>query len=135
MPIRNRFIDFLNAAPLFLFLLPLFFVFHGYARNYNSITIVDAILLLLLYFAASIAIAAVGWLFYRNILKAALFSAIVMAFHFFFGNIQDLLTRISSQGLVSKYRFIIPAFLLIFVLLAILIKKSSAPVIKFNTYL
>ncbi len=135
MPIKNRFISSLNSTPVFLLLLPLFFVLHGYIRNYNTIPVVDAALLLFLYFAVSMAIAAIAWLFYRSIFKAALLAAMIMSFHFFFGNIQDELTKISSQGFISKYRFIIPVSLLIFILAAILLKKASAPVLKVTTYL
>ena len=135
MPAKNRLTDSLKYTPVFLLLFPFFFVLHGYTRNYNAIDFADSLVLFLLYAAASLAIAAMAWLFYRNMLKAALVAILVVAFHFFFGNIQDALTKISAQGFISKYRFIIPASLLVFTFVIVFIKRASASLLKVTIYL
>lgn len=135
MPQKNRLLLFFQQEPVFLFLLPVFFVLHGFMRNYSSIAVIDAIGLLFLYVACSFVLAFIAWLFYRNIIKAAFIAAVLMAFQFFFGNIQDSLVKISSQGFISKYRFIIPVSLFVFAIIIILTKKASASLPKISAYL
>jgi len=70
--------------PFFLYLLPLFFVFHGYTENYNYIPVKDATLLTGTYLGFALVFAGLFWLGYRVIINAALVSFLLMCFHFFF---------------------------------------------------
>ncbi len=135
MPLRSRFFINLNREPVFLFLLPVFFVLHGFTRNYPTISTAGAIGLLLLYIGISLVLAVIAWFFVRNYLKAALLVTVLMSFHFFFGTIQDGLIAISSQGLISKYRFIIPAGIFIFSIIVIIIKRASPTLPGLSAYL
>ena len=127
--------SFLKSKPVFFILLPLFFVFNGFTDNYNAIPAKDALVLFLTYSGVSLFFFAIGWLFYREPFKAAIFSLIVMSFHFFFGAIQDLLKNTFGDILITRYIFLFPFFLVVFVLLAWLLKKTKTKPVRLGYYL
>src|SRR5690242_20509394 len=122
---RNSFIHFIKSRPLFLFLLPVFFVLHGFIKNFSSVTAGDALLLTLYYIGAALLIAALAWLFFRDITKACLLSFSLSAFNFFFGYLQDALKDLSPGNFFAQYRFLLPVSLLFFVALTIGLKKRK----------
>ena len=111
--------------PYYIFLFSVFFVLHGFAKYFRFVSATSALLLSLFYIAVSLVIAAFFYLFYKKFSKAALITFFIMAFHFFFGNILDLLTGIFKQGFVLRYSFIVPAFLVAATILFFIIKKRS----------
>ena len=127
--------SFITKYPLFLLLLPVFFVFHGFTENYNFVPVKDALLLTGIYLLASIIILLVGRLIFKNWRKAALLTFLLMAFHFFFGSIQDGLRNYFPGSFLSKYVFILPAFFLLLLFLFICLKKTNKPLQKLVFYL
>ncbi len=125
----------ISAVPLFLFLLPVFFVLHGCMENYDFVPVKDALLLTGLYCAVSAILVSFFWLFYRNILKAGLVAFSIMAFHFFFGSVHDSLKKYFPETFASKYSFILPAALVLFLLVLVIIKKRKKPLLKLSFYL
>lgn len=125
----------LRTWPLFLLLLPAFFVLHGFVENFNAISFKDALHLFGIYIVASLVIFSFSWLFYRNISKAAFFSFCVMAFHFFFGSMQDLLKKMFDDAFITRYSFILPFFLIVFVLIIIALRKRKKEPAKINLFL
>jgi hypothetical protein len=126
---------FLQTNPVFLFLLPVFFVLHGYNDNHNFVPVKDALLLTGLYIIYSIVLLLLFWLLYRNFYKAGLVTFLLMAFHFFFGSIHDGLKNITGQSFVTKYVFILPFITVVFITIIILIKKRKAPLQKTTYFL
>jgi hypothetical protein len=124
-----------KATPLFLFLLPVFFVLHGFIGNYNSIPVIDALLLTGLYILSALVIAGICWLFSRDLIKAGLIAFLIMAYQFFFGSIQDLVTNYFPGSLILRYRFILPASLLVFFLVIIWLKRRKKPLLNLAFYL
>jgi len=131
----TKFFSFVRSKPVFLILLPLFFVFRGFTDNYNAVPLKDALLLLLLYIAATLILFLLAWLFYKNVLKAAVLSFILMAFHFFFGAIQDFLKNFFSDSFITEYRFLLPCFIVFFILLIEFLKRTRKPLGRFSMYL
>ena len=125
---------FLKNKPAFLLLLPFFFVLHEFTRNYYAVSVADSLLLTLIYFACSFIIACICWLLYRDTIKAGLLAFALMAYQFFFGNIQDALKNI-SDSFISQYRFIFPASLLLFILFSVWLKKRKKTLLLLNYYL
>jgi hypothetical protein len=115
----------IKTRPVFLYLLPLFFVLHGYTENYDFVPVKDAALLTAVYWGASLVISLLSWLIYRNFIKANLFAFCVMALHFFFGSMHDFLKRLAPGGFISKYSFVLPAIAIIFIVLLVLLKKRK----------
>jgi hypothetical protein len=126
---------FIAKYPLFLLLLPVFFVFHGFTENYDFVPVNDAALLTILYFLASGIIFLLCRLIFKNWRKAALMTFFIMAFHFFFGSVQDALRNYFPGSWLSKYTFILPAFFLLLLLIFILIKRTNNPLHKLVFYL
>jgi hypothetical protein len=116
---------FIRTKPAFAVLLSFFFVLHGYVENYNFVPAKDALLLTGLYVAVTIVLTALSWLFFRNIIKAALFAFFLMAFHFFFGAVHDAAKEIFPGGFLSRYSFFLPLFFMLFLFLLLYLKKSN----------
>jgi hypothetical protein len=129
------FIYFIKTRTVFLFLLPVFFVLHGFVDNYDAVDALDAFLLTVFYIAIIFIIAGTVWLFYRDFLKAALLAFILMAYHFFFGVMQDALTDLAQHSIVSQYRFILPVSCLFFLSIIIWLKKRKKTLFIITYYL
>ncbi|MEI9807340.1 MAG: hypothetical protein WDO16_05335 [Bacteroidota bacterium] len=126
---------FATTTPLFLFLLPVFFVLHEFTGNYSSVPATDAVLLVFLYIGSGLLIAGFGWLFYRHLIKACLAAFFLLAYHFFFGSIQDTLKSLFSQAFISQYRFILPVSFFIFLAILTWLKKRKKPLLTLTYYL
>ncbi len=125
----------LELNPFYLFLLPLFFVLHGVTENYPLIPFTDALKLTAIYLGASLLIAILFWIFYRNISKAFLLAFLVMAYQFAFGSIQDFLKDSFDNTFIYRYRFILPFSILIFIFTAIWIKRRKKTLLQLSLYL
>jgi hypothetical protein len=121
----HKLVSFLQSRPVYLLLLPVFFVFHGWVENFNAIPLADAFWLLLTYFITALVIFFLGWLLYRDQHKAALLAFCLMAFHFFFGILQDLVKNWLGNAFITRYSFVFPFFLILFILLIIILKKKK----------
>src|SRR5215212_3730424 len=111
-----------GAKPLFLILLPLFFVLHGFTAQFGLVDLKDAMYLLLVYMVSSFILAFLFWLFYKNFIKASLVAFIIMAVFFFFGNMHDFLKELLPGTFLVKYSFILPFIFLLLVVIIILLK-------------
>ena len=129
--IKSLFMDrpgnMLRKKGFFIFAMPLFFVLHGFIENYDFVPLKDAGLLLLIYIAASLVLTALAWIVFRNVIKAAIFSVALMTLHFFFGSLHDFLKYAFPGSFISKYSFLLPFLLAIFIILFIYLKKSRKP--------
>lgn len=132
---KDKISIFLRKYPLFLYLLPVFFVLHGFTENYDFVPIKDSMLLIALYACVGIILMLLFRLFYKNWLKAAFVAFVILSFHFFFGSIQDGLRHVLPGSFFSKYVFILPASLCLFVLILFLLKRNKAPLYRFAFYL
>ncbi len=117
----------IRAKPIFLYLLPPFFVLHGFTENYDFVPAKEALLLTGVYLGFSLLLSLLLWLLYRNFTKANLAALYIMSFHFFFGSVHDGLKRIFPSSFITKYTFILPAAVVLFILVLILLKKRKAP--------
>ncbi len=116
---------FLSKYPLFLVLLPLFFIYSGYnelfgflsfgfvAWNFSVILIIVSVFLLF------------SFLLLRNFSKAAVFTFIISLFSLVFGYIHDSLKRFFPESFFVKFTFVLPALIVLFFVLFIIIKKRK----------
>lgn len=135
MTYQSKTVHYIKHKPVFLLLLPVFFVLHGYTGYYYSVAPGDALLLLLLYTGCSFLIAGICHMFCRDWLKACLIAFALMLYNFFFGGIQDQLKNISSQAFISQYRFILPVSFLFLLAIIIWLKKRKKPLLALAYYL
>lgn len=114
----------LRHLSLYVILLPVFFVLHGYLENYGFISAGELIVLGITYLAGTLAVASLCWLYFRNITKAALVTFVIMAFYFFFGALHYFLNAHANRFLTS-YSFLLSAFFILLIILAVFIKKTN----------
>jgi hypothetical protein len=119
----------------YLLLLPLFFLLHGCIENYPLIPFFPCLLLLLKYLLATAILTVLSFLLIRSWQHAALFAFLVMTFHFFFGPIHDFLKNVFPNSFIIKYTFLIPVFLVLFIILLIYLRKKRPSFNNLNRYL
>ncbi len=125
----------IQKYPLYLFLLPVFFVLHGFAENFGFIDIKEAGLLLLSYLFLTLSIAGFSYFFFRNWNRASLITTFWISFFFFFGAIHDFMKQHSPIHLFTRYSFLLVAALSILFILFIFFKRSTKPFQRFSIYL
>lgn len=121
--------------PAFFLLLPIFFVLHGIRENRGFVTLADSLPLLGIYIIAAVALYALCWLLFRNHIKAALGSFVLMALHFFFGSLHDLLKSVFGNAFITRYSFLLPMLLILIVFIFARIRKTRKPLLKTSRYL
>src|SRR5882672_9587496 len=85
----------INRLPLFLYLLPFFFVLHGFTESYYLVPIADSFLLLLKYLITiTILHFILFFLFRKNNYRASFFLFVLLLIYFFFGAFHDTLKSI-----------------------------------------
>jgi len=124
----------LQQYSLYPVLLPVFFVLHGYLENYGFISPGEGLLLILIYTATTLVLALAGWLFFRDIPKAALFAFILMAVYFFFGAIHDFLKE-HAGSFLSSYVVLLTAFLILLIAVIVYLRKSKRPFKRLTAFL
>ncbi|MBC7873364.1 MAG: sulfatase-like hydrolase/transferase [Ferruginibacter sp.] len=132
---KDKLLHIVRTKPIFLYLLPPFFVLHGFTENYDFIPAKDAFVLTCIYTGASLLFSLLCWLLYRNFIKANLAAFFIMGFQFFFGSIHDSLKKIFPGSFITKYQFILPAAALLFIILLIVLKKRRSTLLKLTYYL
>jgi hypothetical protein len=109
--------------PFFIWLLPVFFVFHGFKENYRLIPPYSAVILTAYYFFISSIILLISRFLLGTYYRASLFSFAAMALYFFFGPIHDILKYYSNNSFISRYSFILPLITILLVLVFLLVKR------------
>lgn len=127
--------SFLKRYPLYLFLLPMFFVLHGFVENLGFIDAKEAALLLASYLFMASSIALFSFLFFRNWNRAALITTLWMCFFFFFGAIHEFLKAQAPFHFLTRYSFLLSSALVMLIVLFIYFKKTQKPFQRFSVYL
>jgi hypothetical protein len=115
----------IKEFPFYIFLFPLFFVFHGFNTNFPFVSVSSALLLIGVYILWSLLFAGVFYFFSRRWRYAAFLAVFIMAFDFFFGNIQDTIKDNISFEPASKYSFLTIVFLVLLIILFFLLRKKQ----------
>jgi hypothetical protein len=113
----------LQQIPLFLFLLPAFFILHGYAENFGNITIGNCLLLTATYTGAAALLYFIFSIFFKNYIRAALMATYLFAFYCFYGAIHDFLK--AHTLFFYRYSVLLSAFLIGAILLFIFLKRTK----------
>ncbi len=123
----------LHKLPIYVLLLPLFFVLHGYFQDFGYIHAGEAWLLAGWYALWSAIVFLILLAFYKNSLKAGAASGLLLGFYFFFGAIHDLLK--AHAGPLSKYSVMLPAFLVGSAIILVALKRTRRPLYRLNFFL
>src|SRR5688572_19627036 len=125
--------SFFRTIPLYLFLLPLFFVLHGFRENFGYIPVGDAALLALYYIAAVMVVALIVYFFYRDMRKTAFITGILFFSYFFFGALQDFFA--ANLPFAARYRFLLPALLLVLVAAIVYCIRTKGKLLRLTFFL
>jgi hypothetical protein len=120
---KKGFLYFVKTKPIYVYLLCVFFVFHGFVENFDFVPTADALLLTATYLVATSVLVFLSWLFYRNFARACLVAFLIMGFHFFFGSMHDFLKKVFPGLFLSKYSFILSLGFLLLIVSIVAIKK------------
>jgi hypothetical protein len=119
----------------FIFLLPLFFVLHGFTEHFASIPLVDVLWLVLEYVLISVGLCVVFYFIFRSSRKALLVVFYLMAFHFFYGTIHDSAKDVLGDSFLVSYSFILPLAGVLLTFLLIFFKRSKSRFNRVTRYL
>lgn len=125
----------LLSKPVFVFLLPVFFVWHGYVQNYPLVPTPDAFKLVFEYLAIALLLASLFYFIFKSWRKALLFTFLLMCIQFFFGAMRDLLKSWFSNSFIPKYSFLLPLIVAITAGTFYFISKTSRALKKITQYL
>jgi len=123
----------LQNTPVFLFLLPVFFVLHGVNENFGYINVPDCLLLMITYTGACALLYFLLLPLFNNYVKAALMAAYLMGFYCFFGAVHDFLKAHTSS--LHRYTILIPAFLILGIVILIYLKRKKSSFIKLSLFI
>ncbi len=122
---KERLLHIIRKWPVFLWLLPVFFVVHRLTEYFDHSLVDTAIWLILIYIGVASLLTALFWLFYKDLRKAGIVVFAIMAFNFFFGSVYDLFKKIQGDSLLTKYSFILPAAIILLILLILYVRKTK----------
>lgn len=123
----------IQKQPLFVLLLPVFFVIHGTLENFGFISFTDAAVLCLTYLTVSAFLTAIFYPFFPSLTKAALMTALCMGIYFSFGTVHDFLRE--NSRLLSKYSILLPVILIILAIAFWRIKKTNSTLHRLTAFL
>lgn len=118
-------IEKLKKFPFYIILLPIFFVWHGFAENSMLLNRSDIALLIAYYTIPSVVLYVLVGLISRNWQKAALFIAACLIVFFFFGAIFDFLQQHSPFAFLYRYSTLLIVFALLLAALALWLKRTE----------
>jgi hypothetical protein len=124
-----------KSFPFFHWLLPVFFVLHGFTDYYPSIPAKECLLLTGIYLFVALILFGISFLLFKNKFKSALFVFLLLVFYFFFGPAQDALKSWMPGSFITRYSFILPASLIFFIALFILLKRRKQGLLTITFYL
>ncbi|MCW3072951.1 MAG: hypothetical protein JWP69_20 [Flaviaesturariibacter sp.] len=125
----------ISTPPVYLLLLILFFIFHGYVENFLLIPLSAAIQLVLIYSLSITVLHYIFLYFIGSVSKAGLITAALMALFFFFGSFHDLLIHRLGKQFLSSYTFVLPFCFLITTGVILYISRAKRSFKKASAYL
>jgi Sulfatase len=123
----------LQQIPFFVFLLPLFFVLHGYMENFGFIDLWDCLVLTGEYMLATAVCCALFYWIYRDRVRTALMVTCLFSIYFFFGAVHDFLYDHSI--FLHKYIISLSFVMLLSVFVMVYLKKSRGTFPKIVLFL
>jgi hypothetical protein len=132
---KNNWRHIIRLTPVYLFLLPLFFVLHGAMENYDFVPLKSAAGLAAIYLFACVILSVLFWFLYRDYKHANFIAFLLMAFFLFFGGIHDFLKRIFPGSMIVQYSFLLPAAAVLALTIIILLKKKRPSLVRLTFYL
>jgi len=116
---------FLGKQPLFLLLLPLFFIYSGYNELFGFLSFIFVFTNFAVILACVLFFLLIAFILLRDAQKASVLTFAITLFSLVFGYFHDVLKKILPQSFFIKYTFLIPAILILFLLFLYIIAKRK----------
>src|SRR6476620_2561830 len=123
------------SQPIFLYLVTIFFILHGFMENAVLLPFKESIELAGIYLLISILLSFLGWLYFKNIHKSNYAAFYLISLNFFFGSFHDFIKEHFNENVISKYSFLLPLAATLFVLLIYYLKKTTKIYTKLTSFL
>lgn len=118
-----------SSRPLFLVLLPVFFIYSGYNELFGFLSISYVFSNLFIILGGVAVIFLLSFPALKDSKKAGVFSFFVLTLFLIFGYLHDSVKSLPNAGYFSRYTIILPALLLFLIVLLFLIRNNKK---KFN---
>ncbi len=125
----------LRGHDFFIFLLPVYFVFHNYTTNFPSVSIPIAVTVLFRYLFIAVLLYVLFYFVFKQRLKAAVLTFSVLAVQLFFGPFHDEVKSLFGRLFITSYSFLIPMLLLVLIVIFFYLKKSQKKFNRIASYL
>lgn len=114
----------IKTQPVFLLLIPVFFVLHGFLYFFGFIAPAEAALLALFYCTGALLLYLLVWLLYRRQWqKASIVTAYLLMAYFFFGAYHDFFLR--HLPVLSHYSVLLLLIVTVFAILILFLRKAK----------
>ena len=123
---KAKLLHTIRLRPLFLLLLPVFYLLHAYAENYSPGLAGTAIQQAILFTGTGMLISFLFIPIVKKFRKAALVGLFLVAFNFFFGILHDGAKDLLGQNIfLVKYMFIIGLVMVMLILLILWLRNTE----------
>jgi hypothetical protein len=124
----------LKNVPFHFLLFPLFFVWHVWNAYFGLIPFRYSLRYLLYYTGLAVVLFIIGKLFFRNNIKAGIWSTLLLIPFFFWGAMHDFLRKTSLPSFFSSYSFLLSFLLAIGTFIFIWLRKNKKTFVTINTF-
>lgn len=115
-----------RTNPLFLLLLPLFFMYSGYNELFGFLSFRFLVYNFFIILISTILTLALTYWVFRNISKASVVTFFISLFCLVFGFIHDSLKQFNAPEFLTKFTFLLPISILLIILFLLYIWKRKA---------
>ena len=115
----------LQAIPIYLLLVPLFFILHNIQENYDLINLQIAGKLFLIYCLTTAGSYAIAYLLVKDHRKSSIITILWMSLFLFYSAFHELLKTYSPWSLLGRYVFALPFAIVVFVLIFTYVTRTN----------
>jgi hypothetical protein len=123
--IKEKTVSAFNNYPIFLFLLPVFFIYSGYNELFGFLSFKFVLQNFICIIASTLIVYILSLATLKNKRNAAVFTFLIILICLTFGFLFDSIKKITSIPLLSRYVFLLPALLVVFTCLFIILRKKQ----------
>ncbi len=128
-------LDKIPAFPFYVFLIPVFYVWHKLNEYFSVIPFSECLPIIAEYYLILLALIGILWLFLKRKKNVAIVSAFMITIYLFWGSIHDTLKTIFTNRFISSYTFLLPSLTLLSLFLLYFQRRKSTTPIKWTRYL
>lgn len=128
-------IDKIPGFPFYVFLIPVFYIWHKMNEYFGLVPIKLGALILLEYWVITLIFFVVLWRLLRNVFKAAICTAFTLVFYLFWGSIHDLLKSWLPNSFFTGYSFLLPLLVLCIIAIGLYQYKAKRSPLRWTRFL